>query len=268
MMLGGTHWRTIRAAVTRLQELGKVTSEHGQVMAGVLERIEEATKRVLKATENGSMGGRPLKKINGIQKPDGLSAEKLLPLPLPPPPPISPSSSTEEDGLDAPPRTICSRCTDRGRAEDQGGDREGKPLPAGQRGVRPAGWRHCHKHPRGERKQSSPGTGIRRGLRRQARPVRVGEPLAAPVRAAGFACRDRQFERWPDGAPVKTATDLLAAAGITLRTYRFGNQKCQCPQCSHKRRNKRDPVPVGEDRRGRRPIPLPQLHIRRWSFLR
>lgn len=37
------------------------------------------------------------------------------------------------------------------------------------------------------------------------------------------------------------ASDILNEAGIKLRTVRHGNQKTLCPECSHKRKSKRDP---------------------------
>ena len=98
-LLKGSHWRTVRTASERLQELGKITSEQGQVtVKGCSGPLQEAINRVSRAVENGSKGGRPSNKNNNIQKPNGLHSEKLArvapspSLPSTPPPPPEESS--------------------------------------------------------------------------------------------------------------------------------------------------------------------------------
>ena len=40
---------------------------------------------------------------------------------------------------------------------------------------------------------------------------------------------------------MRTATDILADLGVKLRSTQPGNQKTLCPQCSHRRKKKREP---------------------------
>lgn len=91
-LLAGTHWRTIRAASRRLQDLGKITSEHGQVMAkGCSGPLQDAVSRVSRAVENGLKGGRPPNKNNDLPEPEALHGEKLARVaPSPSLPPSSP----------------------------------------------------------------------------------------------------------------------------------------------------------------------------------
>lgn len=39
----------------------------------------------------------------------------------------------------------------------------------------------------------------------------------------------------------QTASEILSKHGISLRSFRYGNQKIRCPKCSDGRRNKREP---------------------------
>src|SRR3954452_849633 len=40
---------------------------------------------------------------------------------------------------------------------------------------------------------------------------------------------------------MRTASDILADLGVRLRSTHPGNQKALCPQCSHRRKKKREP---------------------------
>lgn len=94
-LLPGTHWRSIRAASQRLQDLGKITVCDGQVMAkGCSEPLHAAFMRVSKAAENGVKGGRPRKENNDLVKPDGFHEEKLTR--VTPPSPSQPPSPPED----------------------------------------------------------------------------------------------------------------------------------------------------------------------------
>ena len=86
-LLPGTHWRSFRAAFSRLQECGKVSSSGGHVtVKGCSGPLDDALKRVSRAVENGIKGGRPPIESNDLHKPDGFYAEKLARAPpsLPP----------------------------------------------------------------------------------------------------------------------------------------------------------------------------------------
>ena len=101
-LLPGTHWRTVRTALERLHEMGKITSRDGHTMAkGCSGPLEEASKRIARAHDNGSKGGRPNRNINALEKPDGLQTEKLpapsLPPPLSPPQPEAESRTKDEE---------------------------------------------------------------------------------------------------------------------------------------------------------------------------
>lgn len=90
-LLKNTHWRTIRKASERLQELRKITVSDGHVMAkGCARPLQEAVTRISRAIENGSKGGRPSSKINDMKEPNGFNSEKLARVALPPSPPPSP----------------------------------------------------------------------------------------------------------------------------------------------------------------------------------
>ena len=95
-LLSGTHWRVIQNASKRLQELGKIVVNDGQVMAkGCARPLQEASMRVARALENGSKGGRPPNQNNNISEPDGLQDEKLARVaPSPSPPPSSPEDTS------------------------------------------------------------------------------------------------------------------------------------------------------------------------------
>lgn len=97
-LLPGTHWRTIRAALDRLHELGKLSSRDGHTMAkGCSGPLEEAAKRISRARENGSKGGRPVSENNDLQKPNGLHNEKLPSLSPPPSQPVESISSLRSE---------------------------------------------------------------------------------------------------------------------------------------------------------------------------
>ncbi len=50
---------------------------------------------------------------------------------------------------------------------------------------------------------------------------------------------------------MTTASEIIGEAGIRLRRDNDGNHKTTCPQCSHTRKNRRDPcLSVGIDRQG------------------
>ena len=94
--LRGTDLRTIRSAINRLRELGKIDLSDGYLEAnGCRKPLEDASNRMLSAIENGSKGGRRYINNNSLPKPGGLFSGKLLPLPLPLP--SSSSSAREED---------------------------------------------------------------------------------------------------------------------------------------------------------------------------
>lgn len=94
-LLPGTHWRTIRAALKHLHDIGKLGSEHGQTMAkGCSGPLDDAVRRIARARENGSKGGRPYSNSNGLHKPTTLRDEKLPAPSLPPSPSPSPPIST------------------------------------------------------------------------------------------------------------------------------------------------------------------------------
>ena len=100
------HWRTVRAAIARLQELGKITSSDGHLMAsGCSEPLDGAFKRVQRAHENGGKGGRPSNESKGLAKPAGSRAGKLARVAPPPPPPPPPPEDKKDspDGESRPP---------------------------------------------------------------------------------------------------------------------------------------------------------------------
>lgn len=94
-MLPGTHWRSFRAAFEKLQDLGKVSSGSGHVsVKGCAGPLQDALKRIARAAENGSKGGRPINNNKALHKPNGLVDEKLArvaPSPPPSPPKDTPS---------------------------------------------------------------------------------------------------------------------------------------------------------------------------------
>ena len=99
-LLPGTHWRTIRKASERLQGLGKISSESGHVMAkGCAGPIQDALKRISRAIQNGSKGGRPPSKFNGLNKPKGFVDKKLARASPSPSPPSSQSPPIETPSL-------------------------------------------------------------------------------------------------------------------------------------------------------------------------
>jgi uncharacterized protein YdaU (DUF1376 family) len=74
------HGKTYENALARLQTLGKVILKRSKISVKRCENeLEKASNRTLKATENGWKGGRPVRKINDIEKPGGFGGEKLEP---------------------------------------------------------------------------------------------------------------------------------------------------------------------------------------------
>lgn len=73
-----TNPRTVRAAIERLVEAGKVERNGAELMVNRCRtELERALNRTRKASENGAKGGRPSKKNKGLEKAGGLSGEKL-----------------------------------------------------------------------------------------------------------------------------------------------------------------------------------------------
>ncbi len=76
--LCGCHAATFKKVKSRLIEAGKISANDGQIIVKrCANELEKAHKRLGKASENGLKGGRPTNEINGIEKPPGLSDEKL-----------------------------------------------------------------------------------------------------------------------------------------------------------------------------------------------
>ncbi|MBF0335302.1 MAG: DUF1376 domain-containing protein [Alphaproteobacteria bacterium] len=74
-----TNPRTIRAAIDRLIEAGKIErTGTGELMVKRCRtELESALKRMRNAAENGAKGGRPQSKNNDLGKPTGCSDQKL-----------------------------------------------------------------------------------------------------------------------------------------------------------------------------------------------
>ena len=96
-LLPGTHWRNIRAASQRLQQLGKIEVSDGHVMAkGCEAPLQEAITRVSNAVQHGRTGGRPIRESKDLSEADGLNSEKLArDAPSPSPSPPESSHTTE-----------------------------------------------------------------------------------------------------------------------------------------------------------------------------
>jgi len=75
------HGLTLRAATDRLVKVGKLTRIGTKITSERCENeLRKSRERIEKARENGKKGGRPTaesKDINGLEKPNGLSSEKL-----------------------------------------------------------------------------------------------------------------------------------------------------------------------------------------------
>ncbi len=81
--LCGCHAATFKKVKSRLIEAGKISANDGQIIVKrCANELEKAHKRLGKASENGSKGGRPSKEINAIEKPPGSSDEKLAGAPF------------------------------------------------------------------------------------------------------------------------------------------------------------------------------------------
>lgn len=73
-----TNPRSVRAAIERLVSSDKIARTDGELMVNRCRtELERSSNRIRTAHENGSKGGRPSKENNDLEKPEGLSDEKL-----------------------------------------------------------------------------------------------------------------------------------------------------------------------------------------------
>jgi hypothetical protein len=72
------HGKAFENALDRLVVAGKLTLNGSQIASKrCVNELENARKRIGSSVENGRKGGRPPKKINDIEKPDGFFSKKL-----------------------------------------------------------------------------------------------------------------------------------------------------------------------------------------------